>query len=53
MSHYTGCPCGCLTKLPWFDDPDCIRNRRPPPPPVPSLREILDDIGMLGEAGDE
>lgn len=30
----TGCPCGCLTKLPYFDDPDCIRHR-------PQLDEAL------------
>ena len=23
----TGCPCGCRTKLPWIDDPDCIRHQ--------------------------
>ncbi len=23
----TWCPCGCLTKLPWYDDPDCIRHK--------------------------
>lgn len=23
----TGCPCGCMTRLPWLDDPDCIRHR--------------------------
>ncbi len=29
----TGCPCGCMTKLPWLDDPRCIRNQ-----PVPAAR---------------
>lgn len=24
---WTGCPCGCMTKLPWYDDPECILNR--------------------------
>jgi hypothetical protein len=23
----SGCPCGCMTKLPWFNDPDCLRNK--------------------------
>lgn len=27
MSRYTGCPCGCMTKLPWYDDPECIAKR--------------------------
>lgn len=26
---YTGCPCGCTTKPGIYDDPDCIRHRRP------------------------
>ena len=26
----TGCACGCLTRLPYFDDPDCARHRPPP-----------------------
>lgn len=21
------CPCGCLTKPPYFDDPECVRHR--------------------------
>jgi hypothetical protein len=27
----TGCPCGCMTKLPWLDDPDCTMRRIPSP----------------------
>lgn len=23
----TGCPCGCRTRLPWLDDPDCVRHQ--------------------------
>lgn len=30
--RWTGCPCGCLTKLPWFDDPDCVRHLPTPEP---------------------
>jgi hypothetical protein len=26
-----GCPCGCRTRLPWIDDPDCIRHKPTPP----------------------
>lgn len=22
-----GCPCGCTSKPPWVDDPDCVRHR--------------------------
>jgi hypothetical protein len=29
----TGCPCGCMTRLPWLDDPGCIRHR-----PLPAAR---------------
>lgn len=29
--RWTGCPCGCLTRLPWLDDPDCARRRRARP----------------------
>lgn len=43
MSNYTGCPCGCTTKLPWIDDPDCVRHL-PLPLQVPSLRDILAEI---------
>lgn len=44
---YTGCPCGCTSKLPWIIDPDCILQRIPPPPPVPTLAEIL--AGIYGD----
>lgn len=30
----SGCPCGCLTKLPYLDDPGCIRHR-----PLPEARD--------------
>jgi hypothetical protein len=23
----SGCPCGCRTRLPWLDDPQCARHR--------------------------
>jgi hypothetical protein len=26
-----GCPCGCATRLPWTDDPGCIRHKPLPP----------------------
>lgn len=26
LPTWTGCPCGCRTKLPWFDDEDCVRH---------------------------
>lgn len=40
-----GCPCGCLTKLPYFDDPDCIRHQ---PMPKPGDRPFYDmhDLGL-------
>lgn len=22
-----GCPCGCRTRLPWVDDPECVRHQ--------------------------
>lgn len=28
----TGCPCGCRTRLPWLDDPECIRHQPMPAP---------------------
>lgn len=39
------CPCGCLTKLPYFDDPDCIRHQ---PAPGPGERASYDvhDLGL-------
>ena len=45
-SPLDGCPCGCRTRLPWIDDPLCVRHR-PLPRPVrwPSY-----DIGTLGLA---
>lgn len=40
----SGCPCGCRTQLPWFDDPDCVRHR-----PVPRPREqAVYDVEVLG-----
>jgi len=41
-----GCPCGCRTRLPWLDDPDCIRNR--PLPPARDWPAI--DVAVLGLA---
>jgi hypothetical protein len=29
---FTGCPCGCMTKLPYLDDPGCARHRDGPQP---------------------
>lgn len=29
-----GCPCGCLTRPPWLDDPNCIRHRWVIGPPL-------------------
>ena len=23
----SACPCGCMTKPPWFDDPACVRHK--------------------------
>lgn len=28
MKNLTGCPCGCISKLPYLDDPECARNRQ-------------------------
>ena len=40
----TGCPCGCMTRLPWIDDPDCARHR-----PAPGAREWPSyDVTSLG-----
>jgi hypothetical protein len=45
---FTGCPCGCMTKLPYFDDPDCVRNRTGPEPffhvelpPTPTFGDLI------------
>ena len=27
----SGCPCGCRTRPPWGDDPDCVRHQPLPP----------------------
>jgi hypothetical protein len=43
----TGCPCGCLTKLPWFDDPDCVRHQ---PDPEPGDQAPPYDVQVLGLA---
>lgn len=32
MIPWTGCPCGCMTRLPWVDDPDCARHLPIGPP---------------------
>jgi hypothetical protein len=40
----TGCRCGCLTRLPWFDDPDCARHR-----PAPAHETCCN--GEFGPAG--
>ncbi len=38
------CPCGCRTRLPWVDDPDCIRHR-----PLPAVRDWPNyDVRTLG-----
>lgn len=26
VPRLTGCPCGCLTKPPYIDDPECVRR---------------------------
>jgi len=43
----TGCPCGCMTKLPYFDDPDCVRHQ---PAPEPGAQVPPYDIQTLGLA---
>jgi len=27
VSSSGSCPCGCLTRLPYVDDPECVRHR--------------------------
>ena len=41
----TGCPCGCRTRLPWIDDPDCIRHL-PTPPAVDWPAADVRDLGL-------
>ncbi len=39
-----GCPCGCVTRLPWLDDEDCVRHL-----PLPEARDWpVYDRRMLG-----
>lgn len=39
-----GCPCGCRTRLPYADDPDCVRHL-----PVPKPRDWGGyDVAVLG-----
>lgn len=55
---FTGCPCGCMTKLPWLDDPDCARHQPAGEPadwpdpapghdPVPLARAIAELLPEL------
>jgi hypothetical protein len=41
----SGCPCGCRTRLPWIDDPDCIRHQ-----PLPEAQDwpqaSVTDLGL-------
>lgn len=38
--RWTGCPCGCMTKLPYIDDPDCVRRRPHPERSADAAREL-------------
>jgi hypothetical protein len=40
-----GCPCGCRTRLPWVDDPDCLRHR-PLPEPVDWPHYTTQTLGL-------
>ncbi len=37
------CPCGCRTRLPWVDDPGCIRHR-----PLRIIAWPAYDVEVLG-----
>jgi len=41
----TGCPCGCSTRLPFSDDPDCIRHQ-PLPEAVTWTAYDIHDLGL-------
>ena len=43
---WSGCPCGCMTKLPWFDDPGCARHRAGP---EPFIHAELPDTPTFGD----
>jgi hypothetical protein len=43
---WPGCVCGCETRLPWYDDPACIRHR-PLPDVGPCCRAEFDGQGRL------
>lgn len=37
-----GCPCGCRTRLPWIDDPECVRHQ-----PVSFDLELYEHMGAV------
>lgn len=41
---HPGCPCGCETRPPWIDDPDCVRHE----PLTRGLEQALDHFHELG-----
>lgn len=41
LNPLTGCPCGCMTKLPWLDDPDCSRHKLVAPPRPAGEYDVL------------
>ena len=47
-----GCPCGCTTWLPWYDDPECIRHQ-PSTGPYTAVDMPLPDALSLGELLDQ
>jgi hypothetical protein len=41
-----GCACGCESRLPWVDDPECVRHWPTPPDPLcEACGTVLDPDG--------
>lgn len=57
---FTGCPCGCMTKLPYLDDPDCARHREGPQPfvhvelpPTPMIGDLIRLAAEIAQRGQD
>src|SRR5215469_3482127 len=48
---WRGCPCGCMSRLPWLDDPDCIRHRPLPQPREWGAYDAAHDLGLACDHG--
>ena len=45
-ARWLNCPCGCQTRLPFIDDPRCIRYR-PMPPAVDWPHYDTSELGLV------